>query len=163
MIFHMAENQGAEGSDPSTDPPPVQEPDYEVGYRKPPKQHCFKPGVSGNPKGRQNSKRIDDIRDLTDKILEESVQIRDGNRVKKVSSLEAALRSYRREALSGKPKAALNFFRLAEKAGMLSKLPRQSFVKLMEPGGDDGKVIRLFRLEQEELARSGTKAAEESD
>lgn len=26
-------------------------PDYEVGHGKPPKEHCFKPGESGNPKG----------------------------------------------------------------------------------------------------------------
>ena len=26
--------------------------DYEVGYKKPPKEYQFKPGVSGNPKGR---------------------------------------------------------------------------------------------------------------
>jgi len=28
------------------------EDDYEVGYKKPPKQHQFQPGQSGNPKGR---------------------------------------------------------------------------------------------------------------
>lgn len=27
--------------------------DYEIGYRKPPKRSRFKPGVSGNPKGRR--------------------------------------------------------------------------------------------------------------
>jgi hypothetical protein len=26
--------------------------DYDVGYRKPPREHQFKPGQSGNPKGR---------------------------------------------------------------------------------------------------------------
>ena len=29
---------------------------YEVGYRKPPKEHQFKPGQSGNPKGRPKAK-----------------------------------------------------------------------------------------------------------
>lgn len=31
--------------------------DYEVGYRKPPKAHQFKPGQSGNPKGREKGSR----------------------------------------------------------------------------------------------------------
>ena len=31
--------------------------DYEIGYRKPPKRSQFKPGVSGNPKGRRGRKR----------------------------------------------------------------------------------------------------------
>ncbi|MBA3512328.1 DUF5681 domain-containing protein [Sphingomonas sp.] len=31
--------------------------DYEVGYGKPPKQYQFKPGQSGNPKGREKGSR----------------------------------------------------------------------------------------------------------
>lgn len=31
--------------------------DYEVGYGKPPKEHCFAPGQSGNPAGRKKGSR----------------------------------------------------------------------------------------------------------
>jgi hypothetical protein len=143
---------------------PLDQPDqldinHEVGYGKPPKVHQFKKGVSGNPRGRKKNKRIDDIRDLTDRVLDEAVQVKQGNRVRTVSSLEAALAAYRREALSGNPRAARNFFKLAAKAGMLSKVRPQSFAKLMEPGGDDGKVIRMFRAEQEQLTHAHNKAS----
>ena len=37
---------------PAADPPP-----YEVGYRKPPAASQFKPGRSGNPKGRPKGAR----------------------------------------------------------------------------------------------------------
>jgi hypothetical protein len=130
---------------------------YEVGYGKPPRTHQFKKGVSGNPKGRKKNKPITDIRDLTDDVLNERVQARDGAKVKSMSSMEAALRAYLREALLGRPTAARNFFKLGIKAGMMSAAPAQSFVKLMETGGDDGKVIRMYRAEQEELKQKRRK------
>src|SRR6202040_1149980 len=40
------------GPPPTADPPP-----YEVGYRKPPAASQFKPGRSGNPKGRPKGAR----------------------------------------------------------------------------------------------------------
>lgn len=41
-------------ANPPNRPGPV---DYEVGYGKPPKEHQFKPGRSGNPKGREKGSR----------------------------------------------------------------------------------------------------------
>jgi hypothetical protein len=129
---------------------------YDVGYRKPPQASWFPKGKSGNPGGRKKAKRIDDVRTLVDGILDEQVQVRDGAQVRTVSSLEAVLLASRIEALKGNPKSARDFFKLAKKAGMLSKVMPGSFVILMETGGDDGKVIRMYRAEQEALARKAT-------
>jgi len=54
------------------------EPPYEVGYRKPPKATRFKPGQSGNPKGRKrrNTAVGNVIRDTLDKKVTRS----DGSR-----------------------------------------------------------------------------------
>jgi len=131
-------------------------PNYEVGYRKPPQAGRFPKGKSGNPGGRKKIKRIDDVRTLVDGILDEQVQVRDGAQVRTVSSLEAVLQACRIEALKGNPKSARDFFKLAKKAGMLSNIVPESFVKLMETGGDDGKVIRMYRAEQEALSRKAT-------
>jgi hypothetical protein len=127
---------------------------YDVGYGKPPRATRFPKGRSGNPGGRKKVQRIDNVRTLVDGILDEQVQVRDGGQVRTVSSLEAVLQAYRIEALKGNPKSACDFFKLAAKAGMLSKVMPESFVKLMEAGGDDGKVIRMYRAEQEALARN---------
>ena len=45
--------------------------DYEVGYKKPPKETRFKPGQSGNSRGRPTQKAAESL-DIT-KILEEPV------------------------------------------------------------------------------------------
>jgi hypothetical protein len=120
--------------------------EYEVGYRKPPEAHRFPKGKSGNPGGRKKAKRIDDVRTFVDGILDEEVQVRDGAQVRTVSRLEAVLQAYRIEALKGNPKSARDFFKLAAKAGMLSEIMPESFVKLMEPGGDDGNHGTKNRL-----------------
>ena len=41
----------------SKEKPPKNHQDYEVGYGKPPKSKRFKPGASGNPKGRPKGKK----------------------------------------------------------------------------------------------------------
>jgi hypothetical protein len=130
---------------------------YDIGYRKPPRATRFQKGKSGNPGGRKKVKRIDDVRTLVDGILDEQVQVRDGTQARTVSSLEAVLQAYRIEALKGNPKSARDFFKLAKKAGMLSKIMPESFVKLMEVGGDDGKVIRMYRAERQALARKAAR------
>ena len=127
---------------------------YDVGYGKPPKTSRFPKGKSGNPGGRKKAQRIDNVRTLVDGILDEQVQVRDGAKIRTVSSLERILLTHRLEALKGNPKSARHFFKLADRNGMLSKVIPESFVKLMEPGGDDGKVIRMYRAEQEALART---------
>lgn len=57
--------------------------DYKVGYKKPPSSTKFKPGVSGNPKGRQKGRRNLKT-DLLDE-LNQSVVIKENGKSKKLS------------------------------------------------------------------------------
>lgn len=43
--------------------------EYEIGYKKPPKKTRFKPGVSGNPKGRPPQKPVISPKKIYDEIL----------------------------------------------------------------------------------------------
>ncbi|QNP45634.1 hypothetical protein H9L14_14080 [Sphingomonas sediminicola] len=64
--------------------------EYKVGYCRPPPEHRFKKGQSGNPKGRKR-KRLSDA-EIIAKIRDERIpMVLDGRRVL-VSPLEAALR-----------------------------------------------------------------------
>ena len=67
----------------------------EVGYGRPPRHSRFKPGQSGNPKGRPERKasaraREQDFSALLRKILKETLLLREGDRVLTVSKMEAA-------------------------------------------------------------------------
>jgi hypothetical protein len=78
--------------------------DYDVGYGKPPARTQFKPGQSGNPKGRGKG-----VRNLaTDLALElaENIQVTEGGKQKLISKQRAIVKSLVARSLKGDPRAA---------------------------------------------------------
>ena len=75
---------------------------YRVGYARPPKETQFKPNQSGNPKGRP--RRSPTLRAVVEKVLEEQIDIREGERVLRMSNRQALVRTAVRRALNGDPK-----------------------------------------------------------
>lgn len=75
---------------------------YRVGYGRPPLATRFKPNQSGNPKGRP--RRPLSLRAVVEKVLEEKVEIREGERVLRMSNRQALARAALRRALNGDPK-----------------------------------------------------------
>ena len=61
---------------PAVPPPTEGSSDYEVGYKKPPKDTRFKAGQSGNPKGRPKGSK--NLKTLVGKELNDTVDIREG-------------------------------------------------------------------------------------
>ncbi len=80
------------------------EDDYEVGYGKPPKDTQFKPGRSGNPRGRPKG-----ARNFTTELreeLNERIPIREGGKVRRISKRRAVLKAQVAKALNGDPRSA---------------------------------------------------------
>jgi len=90
---------------------------YDVGRGKPPKEHQFKPGHSGNPKGRPKGAKNEAT--ILREIMHQRMEIREGGRARKISRLEALLLRCLEKALGGDLKAMaflLNRYRLIEGA-----------------------------------------------
>jgi Family of unknown function (DUF5681) len=77
--------------------------DYAVGYRKPPKATRFKPGQSGNPKGRlKGSPNL--ASDLSAE-LGEQITVREGGQARYISKQRALIKSLMAKALQGDVRA----------------------------------------------------------
>ena len=77
--------------------------DYEVGYKRPPKEHQFKKGVSGNPKGRpkNNATFAENILDE----MQEKIIVKESGKQKKITKKQAHAKKLVAEALNGKNSA----------------------------------------------------------
>ena len=74
--------------------------DYEVGYKRPPREHQFKPGQSGNSKGRpkKNKNFVEDVKGE----MNELIQIQEQGKLKKITKQKALAKRIVADALSGK-------------------------------------------------------------
>jgi len=69
--------------------PPDQKRDYEVGYRKPPRQTRFTKGQSGNPRGRSPGAK--NLKTLLSDALNEFVIVTDNGGHRKITKREAII------------------------------------------------------------------------
>lgn len=122
---------------------------YEVGYGKPPTHSQFKKGQSGNPAGRPKQRR--NFKTILAEVLQEPVQIRQGERARTVPYTEALIRSMASRALQGDAKftaEVITLIRLSE--GAAEESNRQPAQELTAA---DEKLIANF------LERHGTESS----
>jgi hypothetical protein len=72
---------------------------YQVGYKKPPPQHRFAKGRSGNPNGRPKKPR--NIITFLDKALKETVVVNENGRRKTITKFEAFVKQLVNKATGG--------------------------------------------------------------
>ena len=111
--------------------------EYEVGYGKPPKSTRFQPGQSGNPRGRpKGTKNL-----KTDLIeeLQEKIEIREGNRSRKVTKQRAFIKALTNGSIKGNARSA---------ALLLSTM-----VRVLDTGANDIEVSDEITADEAEILR----------
>ena len=87
--------------------------EYKVGYRKPPREHQFKPGQSGNKRGRP--KGAGGFKDDVKAALGVKVTITEDGKKKRITIIAAALKRLIHNAVvKGDPRAIEKLFMLAQ-------------------------------------------------
>ena len=80
------------------------------GYKKPPEAGKFKPGQSGNPKGRPKGTR--NLKTDLAAISQRAISVRENGKTRRMSQQKAMLLSAYSKAIQGDQKAASNLINL---------------------------------------------------
>ena len=100
--------------------------DYDVGYGKPPKKGQFKPGRSGNPKGRP--KGCKNFSTVLVNELSERLTVKEGGKTRRLTKMEAVTKQLVSKALKGDARA-------------LGELLRQIRAYWPDEGGDGAETL----------------------
>ena len=116
--------------------------DYDVGYGRPPEATQFKPGQSGNPKGRpkgaKSAARM--ARDALDRLM---TVVEDGAK-RKITARQLAFRNLAEKAAAGDPKALA--FLLAHEEDARALEPGST--RAATPNQNDAEIISAFLARQ---------------
>ena len=88
---------------------------YEIGYRRPPASGRFRPGTSGNPKGRPKGSR--NFLTLLEQELNKTISVTENGRKRKLTRLQAIVKRMVSSALAGDQRALLNLLEIMKRTG----------------------------------------------
>jgi hypothetical protein len=124
--------------------------DYEVGYKKPPREHQFKPKQSRKEYAPEKPSRKEVELDVAG-ILDRPLRFKRAGKSVSLHPHEALLTSLGKRALKGEARAAKLFLKHCEAAGLLEPAPvEQTSVVFNIPKGANPGIVRVL-LETEGL------------
>ncbi len=139
----------------------VNTPARPVGYCSPPVATRFKPGQSGNPRGRPPGSKS--VTGSFNRIMAEQVAVREGERVRFISKTEALMRSMIQKAMQGDPRAVDTVLNLALQRERERKPKQPVIVRWIERDGAIGRPDHFGPGEpdEEDLAIRKARAAQD--
>lgn len=114
--------------------------DYKVGYKKPPKEHQFKPKTGARPNGGMRNENSPDVAGWLDKRL----NVKRGGKSVRMHPHEATMISLGKRALKGEPRAAKQFLKECAIAGLLSPQQLETHGVIVAPRGVDIRVAKVM-------------------
>ena len=121
-----------------------------VGCR-PPVRGRFKPGQSGNPKGRPKGQR--NVRTVLNDALNQRIKIREGDRSRSVTKLDAVIMTMVNAALKGNAKAQASLITMMRSLGMIGEPPAVSN-QASFTADDEGLIADFLRRRGSEIQRT---------
>lgn len=99
---------------------PSAEDEYKVGPGRPPKEHQWKPGQSGNPKGAKRKKRslIPELKDQFERVFSQKLRVTQGDRQRFITRWVAGLEQLSIQFAKGDRHARRDVFYFAERLGV---------------------------------------------
>ena len=88
-----------------------------IGYGRPPEATQFRPGISGNPRGRPKSNRH--VLEIISDVFGGKITVRTGGKTQRMSRLEALLKKQMELALQGEPRALTETLKIGRDFGFL--------------------------------------------
>jgi hypothetical protein len=90
---------------------------YVVGYGKPPAASRFKPGQTGNPRGRPKGRK--NLKTLIRQAMTAKISVQEGSSNRQVSKIEGVVLRQLQNALKGNDRSAMAVIRMALQLGFL--------------------------------------------
>jgi Family of unknown function (DUF5681) len=132
----------------------AEEHEYEVGYGRPPRHSRFKPGRSGNPRGRP--KGAVDRKTIVERVfLARHTVIEQGKRRQR-TVLELVLLALRNRAIDGNSKAFSKFHDLFERYGPQDTRVEGAYIFMPEPLSVEEQQQEMQRVRGLEQKREQT-------
>lgn len=110
--------------------------DYEVGYGRPPRHSRFKPGESGNPKGRPKEAR--NLATELELELKSGVTVREDGAARRVSKRKAVAKALVLKAMRGDTRA------IAQVADMDERAEAATSSSSSDLTGDEVAILRRY-------------------
>lgn len=94
--------------------------EYKVGPGRPPREHQFKPGQSGNPKGAKRKPRsiLEDFKQLFELALSKPIKLKEGQRERIMTKAEVGMEQLANQYAKGDRHARRDVYWLADKLGV---------------------------------------------
>lgn len=132
------------------------DPGYRVGYARPPMHTRFKPGRSGNPRGRPRTRK--NLASMAREVLQQPVAVMVNGRRKTVPALQAALQKLLARALKdGDPRALTAIIALSDRAGLTEAIVAEGAGEL---SADERDVLAVLRESLDPQTEAGAPSEE---